>query len=432
MLKFTQSNKDTTTSTNIPTFRITTNKDDEFAINVKKPFISIDTVCKNLTWKSDTQKEFTIDISDIPDNLKYVFLTYFSKTIYYFDKYKHSKTNRVINIRDEDKQSKHDVKYILQTVAAANVTRNIQNEPANVMSPFVFCNEVKSLLPKTQIKILGVNEMKTEGLNLVLAIGMSSKRTPKFLIIKLFKSKQLPTIGLIGKTVVYDAGGLNIKLKGMTNEMKTDKSGGAVVAGIVKYFSEQSSSCNIVAICPVVENLLSNDVTRPGDIVTAHNGMSVEITDSDAEGRLIIADAISYLTSKFNPKYIINFATLTGWAESVHSDINAVCYCRDMKLASIVNEVGEQVGERVWFLPHWDEYIDYTKSKVANVRNYSYDKKEGAYLPVMFIMNFVPNNLKDRFIHFDITNNWQQQLAMGNCVALGIELVKRLIKPKGT
>lgn len=424
MLILTQSN---TIEGKTPIIRVTTDENDQFGINVHKPFVSIANTSKKLIAKVETP--FALDVSSLPAQLIYVFLTYLSKVIYTFEKYKKSKSNKVYHVIDNYKKGHTDVKHILQVIDSANLTRNIQNEPANMMSPFAFCNEVKALLPQTQIEILGVNEMKHEGLNLVLAVGMSSKRAPKFLVIKHFKSKQAPTIGLIGKTVVYDAGGLNIKLQGMTNEMKTDKSGGAVVAGILKYFSENSNSCNIVAICPVVENLLGNDVTRPGDIVKSHNGKTVEITDSDAEGRLIVADAISYLTSKFNPKYIINFATLTGWADSVHSDINAVCYCRDIKLASVVNDIGEQVGERVWFLPHWDEYMeDYTQSKVANVRNYSYDKKEGAYLPVMFIMNFVPDKLKDRFIHFDITNNWRQQLALGNCVALGIELVKRLSK----
>lgn len=424
MLTLRQSNN---ASKHAQIYRITTDKDNEYGIDLSKPYVSISNLCKTLT--ASTQKPFALDLSSIPQHLKHVFLTYFSKSIYIFDKYLHTKKIEEYHVL-ADKKDQFDVKYMLQIIDVANVARNIQNEPSNMMAPMDFCNEVKSILPKTQIKILGVKEMKVEGLNLVLAVGMSSKRTPKFLVIKLFRSKQAPTIGLIGKTVVYDAGGLNIKLKGMTNEMKTDKSGGAVVVSIVKYFTEHPTSCNIVAVCPVVENLLGNDVTRPGDIVKAHNGLTVEITDTDAEGRLIIADAVSYLTSKFNPKYVINFATLTGWVDSVHNDINAVCYCRDIKLASIVNNVGENVGERVWFLPHWDEYIEYTKSKVANVRNYNYDKQEGAYLPVMFIMNFVPDKLKDKFIHFDITNNWKQQLAMGNCVALGIELVKRLSKPK--
>jgi leucyl aminopeptidase len=229
--------------------------------------------------------------------------------------------------------------------------------------------------------------------------------------------------------VIYDAGGLNIKLASMTPSMKTDKSGGSVVVGIMKYFLEHKIKCNIVGILPIVENLLSEDVSRPGDIVKSYSGKMVEITDTDAEGRLIMADAIAY-SKKYNPTYLFDLATLTGWSEAVHMDTNAVCYCKDIDLASKVNKLGDIVGERVWFLPPWDEYMYYTKSAVANIRNYSMDIREGAYLPSMFLLSFVPLELRDNYIHFDICNNFENDLAKGNCVILVIELIKSLIYKK--
>jgi leucyl aminopeptidase len=417
------------------------NNTTNYIFNIKRPFISI----KQITSKISSQHKsdnICICISELQQKYKKVFLTYLSKSIYTFDKYitdtSRAKNNNenIYYIFDNDKTIQLYSKYI-KSLRCADITRNLENEPANLLSPDKFCNVVKKIFkttPKpvgTQVKISVLNEeqMKKEGLNLVLSIGLSSKRMPRFMTIELINDTSYPTICLIGKTVIYDAGGLNIKLASMTPSMKTDKSGGSVVVGIMKYFLEHKIKCNIVGILPIVENLLSEDVSRPGDIVKSYSGKMVEITDTDAEGRLIMADAIAY-SKKYNPTYLFDLATLTGWSEAVHMDTNAVCYCKDIDLASKVNKLGDIVGERVWFLPPWDEYMYYTKSAVANIRNYSMDIREGAYLPSMFLLSFVPLELRDNYIHFDICNNFENDLAKGNCVILVIELIKSLIYKK--
>ena len=400
-------------------------------IDPQKPFATIQERCTQL--KNKLQGSSAVFKSTLlPSSLKRVFITYISKELYNFDKYKKERTGKTKYFIEDDKLTSKEQDEITFAIQCTNIARDLQNEPSNLMSPEIFCQRAKNILQnKTKITVLGPKEMKKEGLNLVLAIGNSSKRTPRFLVAELLAKTpkkdvgDIPTICIIGKTVVYDAGGLNIKLKGMTPEMKTDKTGGCVALCILKYFTKFYCNCNLVVICPVVENILSEDVVRPGDIVKSHNGKMVEITDTDAEGRLILADAISFST-KYNPKYILDFATLTGWADTVHPDINAVCYTKDISLASLVNEVGESVGERVWFLPHWDEYIDYAKSTVANVKNDNDAIRTGAYFPVMFMMHFVPEVLKSKYLHFDICHNWQGNLARGNCVQLGIELIKKL------
>jgi len=398
-------------------------------IDSTHPFISMRKECAKLESKIGISS-VCLCLTKIPNKYKFAFLTYASKALYSFDKYlsNKSKNSQVIYIYSGHKRNDALREYTNQ-LNCASISRDLQNEPANHISPDAFCKRVKSMLKmydtQVKVKILNEKEMKKEELNLVLAIGMSSKRMPRFMIIEYIHDPSLPTVCLIGKTVIFDAGGLSIKTKGMTPEMKTDKSGGSVVVGIMKHIVEFNNNHNVVAILPVVENLLSEDVIRPGDIVKAHDGRTVEITNTDAEGRLIMADAISY-SHKYNPTYIIDLATLTGWAEGVHMDISAVCYCRDMKLASLLNDAGEHVGERVWFLPNWDEYTEYTKSKIANVRNYSSDYREGAYLPSMFLLTFVPEHLRDRYIHIDICNNFIGDLAKGNCVALVVELLKHL------
>ncbi len=402
-------------------------------IDKEKPFTSVKEKCSELTNMikgTETLTSVKFNIYSLPTTIKRVFITYITKELYSFRKYKkEGKTdkNKLTKYYLEDKSmNKQDMESLLYAVTCANLARDLENEPANMMSPEVFCNRAKSILQsKASINILKPKEMEKEGLNLVLAIGKSSVRPPRFFVAEHITNKDNPTICIVGKTVVYDAGGLNIKLKGMTPEMKTDKTGGCVAISILKYFAKYPCKCNLVVICPVVENLLSQDVTRPGDVIKAHNGKMVEITDTDAEGRLILADALSF-ASKYNPKYIIDFATLTGWADTVHPDLNAVCWTKDISLASIVNDVGEHVGERVWFLPPWDEYMDIAKSNIANVQNNTNKISTGAYFPVMFMLHFLPDNLKSKYIHFDICHNWRNNLARGNCVQLGIELISRL------
>lgn len=415
----------TSTHTNANTNANTNN----LTLNLKRPFISI----KNITNKiasSHTNTSACVCITDIPNKYKQVFITYLSKAIYKFDKYVSQPDNNtaIIYIHD-DKDTITTYKAFMSSVKSADLARDLENEPANLLSPERFCKVVKSIFQQVskKIKITVMNEidMKKQGLNLVLSIGLSSKRMPRFMTIEHFKDASLSTICLVGKTVIFDAGGLNIKLSAMEPSMKTDKSGGAVVVAILKHLIETNVKCNLVGILPIVENLLSEDVTRPGDIVKSHNGKTVEITDTDAEGRLIMADAISY-SKKFNPTYLIDLATLTGWSDTVHPDTKAVCYTKNMELASLVNKVGEQVGERVWFLPPWDEYTYYVKSKVANVRNYNLDIKEGSYLPSMFLLSFVPIPLQDNYIHFDICNNFTNNLAQGNCVILVSELIRQI------
>ena len=413
------------------------NTSNGFDFNSKRPFISI----KSITSRICTihkNNSLCICITKLPQRYKKVFMTYLSKSAYKFNKYitRDSQRNadHIYYIHDNSMTIQLHSKFIA-SLKCADVARNLENEPANVMSPEKFCTVVKKIL-KTSVKSTGSNmritvlneeQMKKEGLNLVLSIGLSSKRMPRFMTIELINDVSYPTICLIGKTVIYDAGGLNIKLASMNASMKTDKSGGSVVVGIIKYFAENKIKCNIVGILPIVENLLSEDVARPGDIVKSYSGKTVEITDTDAEGRLIMADALSY-SKKFNPTYLFDLATLTGWSEAVHMDTNAVCYCRNMDLAAKVNEIGETVGERVWFLPSWDEYMYYTKSPVANIRNYNNDIREGAYLPSMFLLSFVPLELRDNYVHFDICNNYVNDLAKGNCVVLMIELLKHLVQ----
>lgn len=411
-------------------------KNTTLTIDATKPFISIrKTAMKIKTSFKNT--DICVCIHKLPMKYKFVFLNYLSKSMYTFEKYR-ANASKPQTVYVHDKVTSKDViTSFIHAINCADITRNLENEPANMMSPDMFAKTTQQLFKdiskypnghKVKITVLDEKDMKKIGLNLVLAIGMSSLRKPRFMTIECIRDKSYPTICLVGKTVVYDAGGLNIKLgKNMSPEMKEDKSGGSVVVGVIQYFAQNFVKCNIVGILPIVENLLSEDVARPGDIFKSYDGRTVEISDIDCEGRLVLADGIAY-SKKYKPTYLFDLATLTGWSSSVHMDTAAVCYCRNMELAAKINDVGEKVGERVWFMPPWQEYTEFTKSEVADIRNFSLDMREGAYLPSMFLLTFVPEELRDRYVHFDICNNYERSISRGNCVSLMIELIKTLCK----
>lgn len=403
----------------------------QWNLDGSKPFVSIKKACKQVVCASKS-KDLTLDISKVPSKYKCVLLGYVSKALYVFDKYRGKQ--KLTPIKVYDKANGTMVRNFVKQINMANIARDLENEPANMMSPQAFCDRVEAIFhgdSHVKVRIKDEKEMAKEGLNLVLAVGLSSKRMPRFMTIEYIVDKALPTICLVGKTVVYDAGGLNIKMQSMTPEMKTDKSGGCVVVAAIKYFTKYFTGTtskpkfNLVGILPVVENVLSEDVTRPGDIITSYKGNSVEVTDTDAEGRLIMADAIAY-SKKYKPSYIMDIATLTGWAETVHMDLAAVCYSKNVSLVDKITKVGDKVGERVWFLPVWDEYMEYIKSNVANVKNHNPNVASGAYYPSMFLLSFVPLELRDKYVHFDICNNFDKNLARGNCVSLLIETIKSI------
>jgi leucyl aminopeptidase len=413
---------------------IRSNKTLSFVIDTTKVFTSISHICSSIKLHCKEEKQLCLCIKKVPNNIKYVLLTRVSKILYNFDKYVTSNDKhklKTVFVHDNERNRKM-IENICNVISCTDIVRDMENEPANIMSPDNFCRFVKKLFSERKykkhikIKVLNENDMEKQGLNLVLAIGLSSKRMPRFMTIECIRNKSYPTVALVGKTVVYDAGGLSIKTKqNMSPEMKTDKSGGCIVVGAMKYFVDNDIKCNIIGLLPIVENVVSEEVARPGDIIKSYSGKTVEITNTDAEGRLIMADAISY-SAKYKPDYIFDVATLTGWSGDVHADLSTVCYSRNEELAKTIVQLGDKVGERAWFLPPWDEYIEMTKSKVANVRNFSLDIKEGAYLPAMFLLNFVPFELRDKFVHFDVCGNFKNDIAQGNCVALLIELLKEI------
>jgi leucyl aminopeptidase len=333
----------------------------------------------------------------------------------------------------------YDNKYSLSSLDRRNVyvtaTKDLINEPANIATPQYICDWARERfagVPHTTLTVLDEEEIRQAGLNLVIAVAQGSTKPPRFLIVDYHPPSAQKTVCLCGKGVVFDAGGTNAKI-GPANSytMKGDKTGGCIVLGIVDYFAKEArTNTRLVAIVPLVENVVSGSATRPGDIFKSHSGKTVEILDTDAEGRLILADAMSF-ARRYRPDYILDFATLTRWSAGIHCDTSAVYFTASAKLAALVESIGEEVGDRVWGMPRWLDYMSYCKSAVADLKNADLTidgcTSGGGFMAAMFMAHFVPHKLRrERWVHFDIGHNIDDHVMNANSMVLGIELIKRL------
>lgn len=388
-----------------------------------------------------------LDITKAPPKLLPVILQILSKHVYAFDKYKTIRSSKSINqvfIETTTSQTPI-VQTILDRLRSIDDIRDFQNEPANVINPQSFCDYAKKMLNSVKgvsVRMYTDKECKSMGLNLIHDMGKASMHKSRFLVIEYVPGSRsggsvgtrsvkngLKTFCLVGKGVTFDAGGLNIKTgPHMSYEMKADKTGGTLVVGVIKCLAEKRAQCNVIGLIPLIQNAVSDDAIYPGDIVKCFNGKTIEITNTDAEGRLILADALSYVETYSNIDYLFDFATLTGWTDVLHCDHTASYFTTNKNLYDLIYAIGEETGERVIGLPRWPEYNMLTKSDVADYKNLDFEKckSPGGFMATMFLYNFVPDKLKNKWVHFDISNNFTGHYSNGNCVLLTLDLIKKL------
>ncbi|OGX10977.1 MAG: hypothetical protein A2351_04155 [Omnitrophica bacterium RIFOXYB12_FULL_50_7] len=279
--------------------------------------------------------------------------------------------------------------------------RDLNNEPGNVMNPPRLASEAKKLAAekKLECKVLGFAELKKMGMNGILAVNQGSMTPPVLIIMEYGKEYQAQgTICLVGKGVTFDTGGISIKPSKGMEEMKYDKSGAIAVITAMGLVADLKLPLHIVGLAPSVENNVAADPQRPGDIIKMYNGKTVEVMNTDAEGRLILADALSYC-AEFKPIAIIDAATLTGMCHHTFGDKTCGILGTDQKLIDAVQKAGEKVGERCWQLPLWEEYGECIKSHHSDLQNTG-DGYAGTITATMFLKEFVPE--KTPWVHLDI------------------------------
>lgn len=286
-----------------------------------------------------------------------------------------------------------------------NSARDIANTHGDDLTPKALSAAAKKLATgtKVSVKILGLKEIQKLNMNLVEAVGKSSHNEPQFIVMEYWgsKNKKDAPLVLIGKGITYDTGGLNVKPTGAMHDMHMDMSGGSSVMTAIVAASKLGLKKNIVALIPAAENAISSHSMRAGDIVTAMNGTTVEILHTDAEGRLVLADALTYC-ERYKPRAIIDVATLTGAALVALGQQASALMTRDQNLETTLRTLGEESGDLVWPLPLWDEYKGGLKSTRADISNIAtnFSKWGGAIEGGMFLDAFAPKNIP--FAHLDI------------------------------
>lgn len=303
-------------------------------------------------------------------------------------------------------KEKLDKKLYAPTAALANAVRyarDLVNEPANELTPEIYAADIKRLEHLgLKVTVLDKAELKKKGFNMLLAVAQGSANNPYVCILEHLgnpKNKDYD-VALVGKGVTFDAGGISLKTPKGMDEMKRDMAGSAVVAATLKAAANQKLNLNIVGIVGLVENMPSGTAIRPGDVVTSLSGKTVEIVDTDAEGRMVLGDCLTYVEKEYKPKMIIDLATLTGAIVVTLGDEMAGLFSNDDVLAELLSIAGEQTGEELWRLPVTDGFRKKNKSDIADLKNYSGAKTGGATTAACFLEEFLLN--KTPWAHLDI------------------------------
>jgi len=251
------------------------------------------------------------------------------------------------------------------------------------------------------VRVLEKAQLEAEGFHALLAVNQGSPEPPVCVVMEYVPSQPaLGTIGLVGKGVTFDTGGISIKPSASMHHMKSDMSGAAAVFGTIEVAARLNLPFHLIGIAPATENSVDAASLKPGDVIGSYNGKTIEVTDTDAEGRLILADALSYLVRNYEVDAIVDLATLTGSAARILGTHAACFFANDDALANALAQAGDASGERMWRLPLWDVYKDELKSDVADLRNFSGKPAAGAISAAKFLEVFIEAH--PSWAHLDI------------------------------
>ena len=289
-----------------------------------------------------------------------------------------------------------------EKIAAAKIEAfKLVDLPPNKITPSNLADWAKNLgkKGKLSVKVLDPKKAKSEGLEAFLAVGRGSAKEPKFIILEYRSAKPKFHLGLVGKGVTFDTGGLNIKTQGM-HHMKSDMGGAAAVLASTQLIADLELPINLTAIVPAVENAIDKDAYLPSEVIGSHAGLSIEVIDTDAEGRLILADGLSYLVKNYKPDQLIDFATLTGSSIGTFGYECAALFSNEGDLSHGLQKAGEEVGEKSWPLPLWDSYGKEMDSEIADIKNYHGKPFAGAITAAKFLQAFTHEH--PAWAHLDI------------------------------
>ncbi len=316
------------------------------------------------------------------------------------------------------------------TGSCQNFARTLANRPANAVSPQTLADEAKKIARQTGLRctVLDGKRLAAKKMGGILAVGRGSANKPRLIILEYRPakaSKNTPTIGLVGKAITFDSGGISLKPGEGMQDMKFDKSGGIAVLGAMRAIAQLKPKVRVLGLVPAAENMPSGFAYRPGDIITTYSGRTVEIHSTDAEGRIILCDAITY-AEELGCQTIVDIATLTGACVVALGQKRAGVMGNDEKLVERLKETSKKTGERIWPLPCDDEYVEIMKSKIADLKNTG-GRWGGACTAAAFLSRFVK---KAKWAHLDIAGVgvWgaDETLAPGS-VGFGVRLLTAFV-----
>jgi leucyl aminopeptidase len=360
---------------------------------------------------------------------------------YTFDKYKtkqgkdedekQEKFAANITIQVADPQAAKKAFAHAEAVAEGVIlARDLVNEPANILGPVEFAERVEELKKlDVKVEILTEKDMKKLGMGSLLGVAQGSARPARLAIMEWHggKGKDKP-IAFVGKGVTFDSGGISIKPAAGMDEMKGDMGGAAAVTGLMHALASRKAKVNAVGVIGIVENMINGDAQRPGDVVTSMSGQTIEVLNTDAEGRLVLADALYYCNDRFHPKFMVNLATLTGAIMVALGVYNAGLFSNDDTLAEQLFDAGQATGEKLWRMPLGDEYDKLIDTKNADMKNIG-GRHGGAIIAAQFLKRFVGDT---PWAHLDVAGTaigapateYSQSWASG----FGVRLLDRLVR----
>ena len=354
---------------------------------------------------------------------------------YSFNKYKTKKkaNNYEISISIKNNKLKFDSnKRFNSLVQGINYTKDLVSEPGNILHPDEYARRLKRLKKfGLKINIYDKRKLKKLGMNALLGVGQGSIKGSYLVTIEWRGSKlKNKPLAFVGKGVCFDTGGISLKPAKFMEDMTYDMAGSAVVVGLMKTLAIRKAKINAIGVVGLVENMPGGNAQRPGDIVKSYSGKTIEVLNTDAEGRLVLADALTFTEKKFKPKFMIDLATLTGAIIVSLGSEYAGLFSNDDKLAKQIYDSGDKVEEKVWRMPLHKNYDKLINSKNADMQNINYVGGAGSTTAAQFLQRFILN--KTPWAHLDIAgmafSKYGGALNSGGATGFGVRLLNKLIE----
>ena len=387
---------------------------------------------------AEKSKEYFIDIN-ILDEKQSNLIGHFAHGLklksYEFKKYKSKKEKKIILINvigNRKKLSNLDKLKFMALEKGTFFTRDLVSEPGNILHPDEYAKRLKSLKKDgLKINIFDKKKLKKLGMFSLLGVGMGSVRGSYLVTIewKGAKNNSRP-LAFVGKGVTFDTGGYSLKPARFMEDMTYDMAGSAAVVGLMKTLALRKAKINAVGVVGLVENMVSGVAQRPGDIVKSYSGKTIEVLNTDAEGRLVLADALTYTEKKFKPKFIIDLATLTGAIIVSLGSEYAGLFSNDDNLSKKIIKAGKKVDEKLWRMPLHKNYDKLINSKNADMQNINYVGGAGSTTAAQFLQRFIIN--KTPWAHLDIAgmafSKYGGSLNSGGATGFGVRLLNQLVE----